>query len=158
MDGGEVWEVAADRWRIGFCDLTGGAGLLGQVEGRTAASVSAWINQQGKTWRDGVRVVAIDMCTVLKAAVHDSLPTAILVVDRFHVAQLANATVTEVADGQRGGWSESSFMSCGPFWESVRVRRVVTSEVRLLPMELSARLALSLGRCNRTDDNGSASH
>jgi transposase len=23
-----------DRWHIGFCDLTGGNGLLGQVEGR----------------------------------------------------------------------------------------------------------------------------
>lgn len=29
-DGGEVWEVVADRWHIGFVDLTGGAGLLGR--------------------------------------------------------------------------------------------------------------------------------
>jgi transposase len=108
-DGGEVWEVVADRWHIGFCDLTGGAGLLGQVEGRTAASVSAWIDQQSKRWRDGVRVVAIDMCMVFKAAVRDSLPNATLVVDRFHVAQLANNAVTEVrrrvtvqARGRRG--------------------------------------------------------
>jgi transposase len=43
-----------------------------------------------------VQVVAIDMCTVFKAAVRDSLPHATLVVDRFHVAQLANAAVTEV--------------------------------------------------------------
>lgn len=95
-DGGEVWDVVADRWHIGFCDLTGGAGLLGQVEGRTAASVSAWINAQSRAWRSGVRVVATDMCTVFKAAVRDSLPHAALVVDRFHVAQLANNAVTEV--------------------------------------------------------------
>lgn len=95
-DGGEVWEVVADRWHVGFCDLTGGAGLLGQVEGRTAASVSDWIDKQSAAWRAGVRVVAIDMCTVFKAAVRDSLPNATLVVDRFHVAQLANAALTEV--------------------------------------------------------------
>lgn len=95
-DGGEVWEVVADRWHIGFCDLTGGNGLLGQVEGRTATSVSAWIEGQSRQWRAGVQVVAIDMCTVFKAAVRDSLPHATLVVDRFHVAQLANTALTEV--------------------------------------------------------------
>lgn len=95
-DGGEVWEVVADRWHVGFVDLTGGAGLLGQVEGRTAASVSEWIDKQSRVWRDGVRAVAIDMCTIFKAAVRTSLPKATLVVDRFHVAQLANAAVTEV--------------------------------------------------------------
>jgi hypothetical protein len=30
----------AARWHVGYVDLTGGAGLLGQVEGRGAASVS----------------------------------------------------------------------------------------------------------------------
>jgi transposase len=63
-DGTEVWEVVADRWHVGFCDLTGGAGLLGQVEGRTATSVSEWIDAQSRAWRAAVRVVAIDMCTV----------------------------------------------------------------------------------------------
>jgi transposase len=95
-DGGEVWEVVADRWHIGFVDLTGGAGLLGQVEGRTAASVSAWIEAQSMQWRRGVQVAAIDMCTVFKAAVRDSLPHTTLVVDRFHVVQLANTALTEV--------------------------------------------------------------
>jgi hypothetical protein len=75
---------------------TGGNGLLGQIEGRTAAAVSAWIEAQSDTWRTGVRVVAIDMCTVFKAAVRDSLPHVTLVVDRFHVAQLANTALTEV--------------------------------------------------------------
>ena len=53
------------RTRAGsWIGLTGGAELLGQVEGRTAASVSAWIDAQSAAWRSGVRVVAIDMCTV----------------------------------------------------------------------------------------------
>ena len=54
----QLWEVVADRWHIGFVDLTGGAGLLGQVEGRTAASVRGWIEAQRMQWRRGVQVVA----------------------------------------------------------------------------------------------------
>jgi len=95
-DGADMWEVVADRWHVGFCDLNGGSGLLGQVEGRTSASVSEWIEQQSATWRAGVSVVAIDMCTVFKAAVTASLPHAVLVVDLFHLVQLANNAVTEV--------------------------------------------------------------
>jgi transposase len=95
-DAGVAWEVTADRWHVGFVDLSGGAGLLGQVEGRTAKSVSAWIKAQTPEWRAGVRFVAIDMCAIFKSAVRTSLPHAILVVDRFHIAQLANAAVTEV--------------------------------------------------------------
>lgn len=93
---GDVWETVADRWHVGLCDLTGGHGLLGQVEGRNAAAVSTWIAQQSTTWRTGVKVVAIDMSTVFKAAVRESLPDAVLVIDRFHVAQLANAALTEL--------------------------------------------------------------
>jgi transposase len=93
---GDAWEVTADRWHVGFCDLSGGAGLLGQVEGHTAATASAWLESQSSAWRAGVRVVAIDMCTVFKAAVRESLPHAVLVVDRFHLAQLANSALTEV--------------------------------------------------------------
>jgi transposase len=79
-------------WAWSTC---GGAGLL-QVEGRTAASVSAWFSVQTRECRAAVRVVAIDMRTVFKAAVRGSLPHAVLVVDRFHLARLANAALTEV--------------------------------------------------------------
>ncbi len=40
--------------------------------------------------------MAIDMCTVFKSAIVQALPHVQLVVDHFHVVQLANATVTEV--------------------------------------------------------------
>ena len=41
-EGGDTWEVVADRWHVGFTDLGGGAGLLGQVEeARQAAKVQA---------------------------------------------------------------------------------------------------------------------
>lgn len=93
---GDAWEVIKDTWHIGFVDLDGKAGLLGQVEGRNAASVTMWIEARGRIWRDAVRSVAIDMCTVFKCAVRASLSHARLVVDRFHVVQLANDAVTEV--------------------------------------------------------------
>ena len=73
-DGSDVWEVTADRWHVGFVNLNGEAGLLGQVEGCTAKTVSDWIEAQTGTWRNGVRFVAIDMCTIFKSAVRTSLP------------------------------------------------------------------------------------
>jgi transposase len=90
------WVVTADRWHVGFVDLSDGQGLLGQVEGRTSAAVTDWLAQQAPQWRQQVQAVAIDMCTVFKAAVTSMLPHALLVVDHFHIVQLANRAVSEV--------------------------------------------------------------
>ena len=86
----------ADRWHVGFTDLGGGHGMLGQVEGRTADDVAYWLASQPAAWRDQIRYVAIDMCTVFVAAIRRYLPNATIVVDHFHVVQLANDTVAEV--------------------------------------------------------------
>jgi transposase len=51
--GADTWEVTADRWHVGFADLSDGAGLLGQVEGRTAQAVSTWLEAQSAEWRRG---------------------------------------------------------------------------------------------------------
>jgi hypothetical protein len=56
--------VVTDRWHVGFVDLTGGHGLLGQVEGRIKAAVTCWLNDRGTAWKNAVEVVAIDMCIV----------------------------------------------------------------------------------------------
>src|SRR5690349_19618122 len=88
--------VTADRWHTGFVDLTGGHGLLGQVEGRAAADAGAWLAARDPAWRAGITVVAIDMCPAYRAAVRAHLPQATLVVDHFHVVQLANRTVNLV--------------------------------------------------------------
>ncbi|MGC5033965.1 ISL3 family transposase [Micromonospora sp. DT229] len=90
------WTVTADRWHVGFCDLSGGQGLLAQVEGRTTAAVTGWLTARPPAWREQVQAVAIDMCTVFKSAIRQVLPHAVLVVDHFHVVQLANRAVTEV--------------------------------------------------------------
>jgi transposase len=93
---GGSWVVIADRWHVGFVDLAGGQGLLGQVEGRTKASVTGWLDARGQAWKAGVKIVAIDMCSVFKSAIRQVLPHAVIVADHFHVVQLANKTLTEV--------------------------------------------------------------
>ena len=65
-------------------DLSGGQGLLGQVEGRTTATVVDWLAARDRDWRAGVQYVAIDMSSVFKAAIRTALPHATLVVDHFH--------------------------------------------------------------------------
>jgi transposase len=87
-DSGE-YVLLADRWHTCFFDLSGDQGLLGQVEGRTADDAAYWLAQAPPAWRDGVQVVAIDMCSIYASAVRRMLPAARLVVDLFHVVQLA---------------------------------------------------------------------
>jgi transposase len=91
-----VCQSVVDRWHVGFVDLSGRQGLLGQVEGRTAQAVIDWLTKRDQAWRDGVSFVAIDMCTIFKSALRRVLPQATLVVDHFHLVQLANQTLTEV--------------------------------------------------------------
>lgn len=90
------WEPVTDRWHVGFVDISAGQGLLGQVEGRTAKAVVDWLTARGEPWCAAVRHVAIDMSTVFLSAVRQALPHAVVVVDHFHVVQLANQAVTEV--------------------------------------------------------------
>ena len=90
------WELIADAWHIGFVDAIGGRGLFGQVEGRNADSVAAWLAAQPHSWRDQVKYVAIDLCTTFRAAVHRALPHAAVVVDCFHIVQLAQRHLADL--------------------------------------------------------------
>jgi transposase len=81
--------LLADRWHTCFFDLSGDQGLLGQVEGRTADDAAYWLAQAAPAWRDHIQVVAIDMCSIYASAVRRMLPAARLVIDLFHVVQLA---------------------------------------------------------------------
>lgn len=91
-----VFEQVADRWHTGFVDLTGGQGLLGQVEGRSAGDAGSWLAARTAQWRQSVQIVAIDMSSAYRAAVTEHLPDATLVVDHFHLVQLANQVVSAV--------------------------------------------------------------
>lgn len=90
------WELVTDRWHVGFTDVAGGAGMLGQVEGRKAQIVVNWLDAQGEDWKEQVTHVTIDMCTVFLSAIRTALPRARTVVDRFHLVQLADNTLDEV--------------------------------------------------------------
>jgi transposase len=91
-----AWSTVVDRWHVGMVDLSGGQGLLGQVEGRNAQVLIDWLRERDQSWRDQVKFVAIDMCTIFKSAITQVLPGATLVVDHFHLVQLANQALTEV--------------------------------------------------------------
>lgn len=91
-----TYQLVKDRWHTCFVDLSGDQGLIGQVEGRTADDASYWLAQATAAWRDAVKVVAIDMCTIYASAVRRMLPHATLVVDVFHVVQLATKAVGDV--------------------------------------------------------------
>jgi transposase len=86
----------ADRWHTCFYDLSGEQGMLGQAEGRTADDAAYWLAGAAPAWRDAVRVVAIDMCTIYLSAVRRVLPRAAVAVDLFHVVQLAVKTTGDV--------------------------------------------------------------
>ena len=90
------WTVAADRWRTGIVDAAGTGGLLGHIDGRTAAKVAEWIAEQPDSWRAGITHVTIDLSASYLRAVTDALPHAVVVADRFHLVRLANDMVTEV--------------------------------------------------------------
>jgi transposase len=90
------WELVADAWHVGFVDAVGGQGLFGQVEGRNAASVACWLDSQSEQWKQAVKYVAIDLCPTFRAAVRTALPHATVVVDCFHVVQLAQRHLADL--------------------------------------------------------------
>jgi transposase len=74
----------------------GTQGLLGQVQGRTADDAAYWLAGATHAWRDAIRVVCIDLCSIYASAVRRMLPHATLTVDLFHVVQLAVKAVGDV--------------------------------------------------------------
>ncbi|MFI6743510.1 transposase [Nonomuraea sp. NPDC050451] len=90
------YRQVVDRWHVGFADLTGGQGLLGQVEGRDSTVVAAWLTAQPAGWRGTITHVAIDMCATFRSAIRAALPHARIIVDYFHVVQLANVKLAEL--------------------------------------------------------------
>ena len=71
-------------------------GLLGQLQGRAADDAAYWLAGATPAWRDAVRVVCIDLCSIYASAVRRMLPRAILTADLFHVVQLAVKAVGDV--------------------------------------------------------------
>jgi hypothetical protein len=52
-------------------EAAGTAGLLGQMEGRTASAVAGWLAAQPDSWRNGITHVTIDLSDCYVRAVSD---------------------------------------------------------------------------------------
>src|SRR5437763_12706354 len=111
--------------------------MLGQVEGRTADDVAYWLASQAPAWRDGIRVVAIDMCTVFVSAIRRYLPGATLVVDHFHVVKLATDTVAEVRRRITTTWRGRRGRESDPEW---RIRKLLRANRENLSTKAKAKL------------------
>jgi transposase len=97
-DGTTRWR-RSDPWETGFVDLTGERALLGQLDGRSAAAVRAWLAARSGEFGDRITTVVIDPHAGYAAAIRAALPDAQIAVDHFHLIMLANKAVTAV--GQR---------------------------------------------------------
>ncbi len=124
------WRLV-DRWQTGFVDIDGDQGLLGQCLGRRAADVSTWLEARTDAFRAAVTHVAIDPAAAYAAAVGNTLPDAVLVVDHFPLVQLANTMLTDVqrrvtqeSRGRRGRAKDG---------EWVNRRRLLSAHERLRP-------------------------
>ena len=78
-------------------DGTGPSRLLDIVEGRSKQVFKTWLADRPRAWRDGIEVVAMDGFTGFKTATAEELPSAVAVMDPFHVVRLAG----EALDGCR---------------------------------------------------------
>ena len=114
------WQLVRDRWHTGFVDALGHGGLLGQVEGRTAADVLAWLSTTELTWRKNITHIAIDMSATYRAAIRTGLPGAIVVVDHFHVVQLANKMLSQVRRRTTAELRGRRGRSTDPEWKARR--------------------------------------
>ncbi|WP_375256582.1 transposase [Streptomyces sp. PKU-EA00015] len=130
----DKWHLTRDQWHTGFVDALGHGGLLGQVEGRTIADVLAWLATTDLDWRKGIGYVAIDMSATYRAAIHIGLPHATVVVDHFHVVQLADKMLSMVmrrttaeTRGRRGGRATRSGRPDGGFYATARTSPTTSS-------------------------------
>jgi transposase len=123
--------VRVDPWDTGFVDLAGDQGLLGQREGRSGATVVAWLNERTPQFREHIKYVAIDPAAAYASAIRTPglLPNAKLVVDHFHLTKLANDALTKVR--RRVTWElhERRGRKIDPQWANRR--RLLTARERL---------------------------
>lgn len=133
-DGTTRWR-RSDPWETGFVDLAGDQALLGQIDGRSAAVVRAWLAARSGEFRDRIATVVIDPHAGYAAAIRVALLDAQLAVDHFHLIMLANKAVTAVGQrvtrvllGRRG-------RKIDPAWANRRL--LLRGRERLFPVALA---------------------
>ena len=118
-------------------DRTGPARLLDLVTGRSARAMSDWLAAQSPTFRDGVKVVAMDGFGGYKNAATDSVPDAVTVMDPFHVVALAGTKL----DGCRQRVQQDTLGHRGRTGDPLYgIRRVLRTRLELLTGRQRSRL------------------
>ena len=145
---GRIRWVRTDPWETGFVDITGDQRLLGQVDGRTSASVAAWLAARAEAFRAGIEVVVIDPHAGYAAAVRTALPDAALAVDHFHLVMLANKAVTAVRQRVTRELLDRRGRTTDPVWANRRL--LLRAHERLS----SAALARMWNGCIEHDPTG----
>jgi len=148
--------AAGPRRRTTYCtqlvDLDSGR-LLDVVPGRSARSVTDWLEDRGEVFCRGVAVAAIDPHAGYARAIRATLPRATLTVDPFHVVKLANGALDDVRRrvqretlGHRGRKDDPLF----------GIRRLLTRGFERLSDRQEARLAAGLRWGDPFDEVGMA--
>ena len=127
--------------------------LLDVVPGRSAKSVSSWLDQRTGYFRAKVAVAAIDPHAGYQRALRTSLPRATITVDPFHLIKLANACIDDVRRrvqretlGHRGRKDDPLY----------GVRRLLTRGWERLSEHQEERLLAALRRGDPFDEVGAA--
>jgi len=82
-------------WATTIADV-GNHRLIDITPGRDTESVISWLAQRPQTWLDAITVGTLDMAATYRSVYRQILPHAVLVVDPFHLIQLANASLDKV--------------------------------------------------------------
>ena len=106
-----------------FVDIDRGR-LLDMVPGRSGAVVREWVQAQPFWFPDQIRVATIDAFAGYAAAIRDTLPDTVLVVDHFHAIRLASEAVNDVRRRvQQATTGHYVGGRCQEAWLSSRSRR-----------------------------------
>ncbi len=82
------------QWSTSIVDVAS-ATLLDVVPGRGGENPKEWIANQPEEWRQGVKWGTLDLSGSYRAVFRTALPNTTLVVDPFHLIQLANKRLDE---------------------------------------------------------------
>ncbi|GAA4817295.1 ISL3 family transposase [Tomitella cavernea] len=110
-------------------DGTGPARLLDMITGRSKQVLKDWMNSRGQRFRDRITVVAMDGFAGYRTATGEELPRARIVMDPFHVVQLAGekldrcrTRIQQATCGHRGRKNDPLY----------KIRRILHTRVEFL--------------------------
>ncbi|WP_182360007.1 ISL3 family transposase [Tomitella gaofuii] len=122
-------------------DGTGPARLLDMIAGRSKKVLQDWMISRGQAFRDRITVVAMDGFAGYRTATGEELPRARIVMDPFHVVQLAGekldrcrTRIQQATCGHRGRKDDPLY----------KIRRILHTRVELLTDTQKDLLAESL--------------